>query len=187
MKITSAQRPFLGEKICGDVFVVLSSGPITTIAVADGLGHGPMAAEAAKAFCEFVSSCETAPLVDIIRDGHKKIRRTRGAVGALLRIDESLHQMEFAGVGNIGLHAISKALIRPVSSPGIIGKQIRNKIIEFRYPLAEDDLLVMFSDGVSARFDPKQYSRLDLEDMPYAIMKDYGKQHDDVTCVVIRY
>ncbi len=186
MKLGSAQRPKVGETVCGDAFVVLPSGSITTVAVADGLGHGPMAAEAAHMFCEFVSVNRDKTLTEIMEGAHRKIRHTRGAAAVLLRIDEKHEQMKFTGIGNIDLQAISQNPIKPVSLPGILGKRMK-KILEFDYTLSDGDLLILYSDGISSRFEAERYRRLEPEDMAKKILMEKGKQHDDATCIVIRY
>ncbi|MCD6498665.1 MAG: SpoIIE family protein phosphatase [Deltaproteobacteria bacterium] len=185
MNVGSAQRPKVGERVCGDAFVVLTSGSKTTIALADGLGHGPMAAEAGHAFCTFVAEHRDDALTDIIKGVHAQLRTTRGAVGAILRIDTESRAMQYVGVGNIDLVALSKAPIRPVSRPGVLGRRL-GKVLKFDFILSEGDLLVFFSDGISSRFDAKRYRNLELDKMAEAILREHGKQYDDATCIVVK-
>lgn len=183
-EIGVVQRPIRNEKVCGDAFVVLRDEEIT-IAVADGLGHGPKAAEAALAFCAYVEANVSRGLEEILRGATAEISHTRGAAAALLRIGDRQRCLSFAGIGNIELQAVSKLPIRPTSTPGIVGRPLR-KVLEFDYELNGGDLLAVYSDGISGRFRLESYGRLNAQSAAEAILSDHGKRHDDATCLVVR-
>ena len=186
MEIEIAKRPMIGEAVSGDDVVVIH-GPDgeVLIVVADGLGHGAKAREAAEAFCAFVELNASSPLDAIIRDGSRAISATRGAAAALLRIDGGNARLSFCGVGNIELQAASAAAIRPVCMPGIIGRPLR-KVLVFDYALREGDLLVAHTDGISSRFHLEEYAALTAPEAAARILAEHGKNHDDATCVAIR-
>ena len=184
IEIGSIQRPAAGQLVCGDVFSVLTSGPRTTLAVADGLGHGPKAADAAKAFCAYAESHKEEGLEVILRGAHRHLTHSRGAAGALVRIDEQRREIEFSGVGNIELRAQSRQRITPVSVPGALGINLRKTLL-FRYEISEGDILTVFSDGMSTRMEIHRYRHLAPQKMAEALLDAYGKHHDDVTCLVI--
>ncbi len=184
MDIGTAQRPCRGETICGDVFKIVEHG-ITTLAVADGLGHGPKAAVAAEKFCAHVGENISESLAQIMRGSTRALARTRGAAGALIRIDEEAGTLEFCGVGNIEMRASSAKAIHPISVPGIIGRPLR-KVLKLDYELTAGDQLVIFSDGLSSRFDMQKYKHLSPQRMADTLLPDHGKFHDDVTVIVIR-
>jgi len=166
--------------------VILTRAQVTLVAVADGLGHGELAAVAARAFCAVAAERCQHSLVEIMEGAHVRLAATRGAAAALVSIDESKDSLEFVGVGNIDLKASARGRIAPVSTPGIVGSRIR-KIKSFCYSLAAGDLLVVASDGVSLRFDVASFQHLEEQAMADAILVKHGKTHDDATCVVIRY
>jgi serine/threonine protein phosphatase PrpC len=184
MEIGVAQRPAIHERICGDDSTIVR-GEDTLIAVADGLGHGPKAAEASQAFCRYVREHASEGLEDIILGASHQIRRTRGAACALLRIDAHEKVLTFAGVGNIELHAMSRKPIHPISMPGIVGKRIQ-KVQPFECELNPGDLLAMVSDGISSRLDLRPLKDLSVQEIADTLMKTHGKDHDDATCIVIR-
>jgi negative regulator of sigma-B (phosphoserine phosphatase) len=172
--------------VCGDSYVVATQDSKTTVAVADGLGHGPEAAEASVAFCAFVEERREQSPHDLMAEVRPRLAGTRGAAAAVLRFDEDGGTLEFAGVGNIEVHAHSDVAIHPVSTPGIVGQHVR-KIIPFRYDLSSAALFAVFSDGISSRFDIASYRGLEPQAIADAILQDHGKDYDDATCVVIRY
>jgi anti-sigma regulatory factor (Ser/Thr protein kinase) len=77
----------LGEDVCGDAWAVDQNGTSTTLFVADGLGHGPVAAEAAveavRLFRRFRGH-QVTTLLDCVDNG---LRSTRGATISMARYD----------------------------------------------------------------------------------------------------
>ncbi|MFC1850205.1 SpoIIE family protein phosphatase [candidate division CSSED10-310 bacterium] len=185
LDIGSSKRPARGERICGDDFVIFSNHEETIIALADGLGHGPKAAEAAQAFCHYVEECQIHSLEEIIAGAHAHIRSTRGTVAGIVRINANLKQIEFSGVGNIELKCISQEPICPVSMPGIIGHRL-HKTKLFSYKVNVGDLFILFSDGISSKFELEKYSHFNVQQIADAVLQDYEKYYDDRTCIVIR-
>jgi serine/threonine protein phosphatase PrpC len=188
VSIGTASRPASGETVCGDQVRVVRDGAATTIAIADGLGHGPRAAQAATAFCAVVERHPAEPLELLFARASRELEQTRGAAAVVLRVDAVEGTLLFSGVGNVETRAISKAPIRPISTPGIVGRRLL-RARELRYPLAAGDLLVVFTDGVSSRLDVATVAELssDPQAMADRILEIHGKGHDDATCVVIRY
>ncbi len=180
-----AQRARLSESICGDVVTVTRKPSGVLIAVADGLGHGEFAYEAARTFCDFAANRAEDAIESIISDAHTVMAKTRGAAAALVNINEGGKTLEFVGVGNIELRSVSKERISPVSVPGIVGARLR-RIRSFRYGLNEDDLFVIFSDGISSRFALEECRARTDRALADRILGDFGKSHDDATCIVVR-
>ena len=184
MDIGVAERPCQGETVCGDTHLVIA-GEVTLVAMADGLGHGPQAREAALAFNKHVEEHAHESLEEILRGASAAISKTRGVAAAVMRIDQRAMTMSFAGVGNIDMHAVSSERIRPVSIPGIVGSRIR-KVRQFDYDLAIGDLLLLHSDGISSRLILEDFRKLAVQEMADEILLQHGKYHDDATCLVIR-
>lgn len=185
LTIGTAQRNCRREVVCGDAFTILS-GDVATIALADGLGHGGAAEEAALVFTRYVDELGRGPLEDVLRGASQVMNRTRGAAAALLRIDPARRVVSFAGIGNIELRSVSAQPIKPVCVPGILGRLLR-KVLTFDYELSPGDLFVLFTDGISSRIQLTQFSGLEPQAMAEAILEQHGKLHDDASCVVVRY
>lgn len=186
MDIEIAKRPMLGQTVCGDVASVIhtNDGGVL-IVLADGLGHGTMAHEAAEAFCAFAELHATRPIEAIMREGSLAIAATRGAAAALLRIGDGGTRLSFCGIGNIEVQANSVDAIRPICMPGIVGRPLR-KVLSFDYALSCGDLLVAHTDGISSRFRLEKYAHFPAVEAADRILSEHGKGHDDATCIVIR-
>lgn len=180
-----AQRARLNESICGDVVSVTTKPSGVLIAVADGLGHGEFAHEAARTFCDFAKQHAEEAIESIVASSTAVMAKTRGAAAALVDFDEEQKIVQFVGVGNIELRSLSKEKICPISVPGIVGASLR-RIRSFRYNLNDDDLFIIFSDGISSRFALEEYRSLTERQLADRILVEFGKSHDDATCVVIR-
>ena len=180
-----AQRPLAGEKVCGDAFTVATHAQGTIVCLADGLGHGPAAHEASEAACRHVRENAGAPLDALMRGIGGALSGLRGAAVSLLAIDQAAARVRFVGVGNVELRAAARAPIAPPNLPGIVGQRMRAPRI-WEYPLAGGDVLVLFSDGISSRFDLAPLAPLEPKALAEAILASHGKSHDDASCVVVR-
>jgi anti-sigma regulatory factor (Ser/Thr protein kinase) len=189
LEVGALSLPKPGEDVCGDWWAVASFPERTLILVADGLGHGPGAAEAAlEAVKTFHERAALTP-TEIVESIHAALRGTRGAAVAVTEIAPSHEAARFAGVGNISGVVISGERSRQmVSHNGTAGHSAR-RIQEFTYPWSSDALLVLYSDGLVSHLHPERYPGL-LKHHPDLIAatfyRDCARGRDDVTVVVAR-
>lgn len=179
-----------GESICGDGWSWRLREGRLAIFVADGLGHGISAHEAAStAVAAFARGYEDTPR-RLIEDVHAALRSTRGAAVAAAAVDLHRGVTAYAGLGNI-----AGAILLPgggrhnmVSHNGTAG-HAAGKIQEFSYPLPSGALLVLASDGLATQWDLKAYPGL-LSRSPSLIAsvlyRDFSRRRDDVTVVVAK-
>jgi anti-sigma regulatory factor (Ser/Thr protein kinase) len=175
-----------GELECGDSWHVERRGDETALIVVDGLGHGSFAAEAAR---EAVGAFEAAPFEqpqDVMTRANGAMSKTRGGAAACAKI--SGERVSYSGVGNISgtllAHEKSQGL---VSHNGTLGMNQR-RAQQFEYTREPGALLVMHTDGISARWDLKY--RPDVLVRHPAIVaamlyRDHARGRDDATVVVI--
>lgn len=175
-----------GEDIAGDEAVIARQPPLTLIGLADGLGHGPHAAEAASVFCRYVQERVSTPLEELLMGAGEMLTPTRGAAAALLRIDEHAGEVEFAGVGNIALKPVTKTAMPSFCSAGILGRRVR-RLRSFRFPISPGDILILHSDGIASSFDLAPFRDLEPQEMARRIVEVHKKSFDDATCVVALY
>ena len=182
-------RAMPGETVCGDGCFYNSSDRRTVCAIADGLGHGPLAAEASIRAIESLRSYGRIPLVDQINRAHESLRATRGAA---LGVAEILHDqciVKFSGIGNIMATVIQNGTTRNmVSHNGILGHQI-TRVTEFQYPWSESAILIMCSDGISTHWDMKSYDGLMSRDpslIAAILYRDFARGRDDSTVLVFK-
>jgi hypothetical protein len=79
--------PIAGETACGDAWSFHEGSGRTIYMVADGLGHGPFAAEAAAEAIRIFDECARMTPVEILTAAHGALRKTRGAAVAIAEIN----------------------------------------------------------------------------------------------------
>jgi anti-sigma regulatory factor (Ser/Thr protein kinase) len=179
--------PMPGQAVCGDSWTVASGGE--TLFVADGLGHGPEAAEASvqavRLFHRF-NGHQVPTLLDYVHGG---LRATRGAAIAIARHDKAERKIVYSGVGNIaGVLAVDGGLRRMVSMPGTAGHNAR-KIQAFDYPFA-NGLVIMHSDGLQSSWTLERYTNLATLHpalIAAVLYRDLTRRRDDATVLVARW
>lgn len=186
VRFGAVRVPMPGEVHCGDAWHLVSKGDATSIMVVDGLGHGTFAAEAAQAGIDaFIASAWDEPQQVLTRAG-AAMSKTRGGAAACARLERD--RLVYAGIGNI-----SGALISPersqglVSHAGTLGMQVR-RAQQFEHARAANTLLVMHSDGVSARWSYKDRPEFFAHHpgvIAAVIYRDNGRERDDATVVVV--
>ena len=189
LEVGALSLPKPGEVVCGDRWAVAWFPERTLILVADGLGHGPGAAEAAMEAVQTFHERAALTPVAIVESIHAALRSTRGAAVAVTEIAPSQEAIRFAGIGNIsGIVLSSEGSRQMVSLNGTAGHSAR-RIQEFTYPWSSDALLILYSDGLVSHLHPERYPGL-LRHNPDLIAatlyRDYTRGRDDVTVVVAR-
>lgn len=191
LEIGAVSVPMAGEEICGDSWCVEVALDRTLVLVADGLGHGPLAASAAReAVRAFRAQAERGPGA-IIKAAHEALRATRGAAVAVAEVDLGRRELRFAGVGNVAASVLVPDDGRSfslVSHTGTAGLSVR-RVQEFVYPWAPGSVLVMHSDGLASHWNLGRYRSLANEHpglIAGVLYRDYRRGRDDVTVLAAR-
>jgi anti-sigma regulatory factor (Ser/Thr protein kinase) len=179
-----------GELVCGDDWAWRMRDNRLSLFIADGLGHGLSAHEAATTATRTFAAAHESHPGRLIEDVHAALRPTRGAAVAALSIDVERGTATFAGLGNI-----SGVVLQPgkgrhsmVSHNGTAGHTAA-RIQEFHYPVPADSIVVLFSDGLGTHWDLGTYPGLWLRDpsvIAGVLYRDFSRRRDDVTVVVLR-
>lgn len=189
LHIAGMTVPYPGEVVCGDGVFTVQTSERTLAFIADGLGHGAGAAEAAQeAITAFRQRASLAP-GEILGYVHDALRKTRGAVAGIAEIRPRERSLVFAGVGNISGVVLSEGRSKSlVSHGGTLGMTVP-KIQEFRSEWPDDGILVLHSDGLQSKWDLAPYPGL-LSRHPAligaALLRDFRRQRDDASVVVVR-
>lgn len=183
-----ASRSLSGETVNGDAWTVEQAGTRCRVAVIDGLGHGPAAAEASNAARETLRQHPDLDPIEALAACHKALSRTRGASVSVAQIDPDAHRVTYAAVGNV-----ETRLWRGEKGPrlmnyrGIVGVRVPT-FRSFDYRLDGPWLLVMHSDGVSARFEISEVLGLagsSPQSLAETILNTWGRETDDATVLVV--
>ena len=180
-----------GETECGDDWGIVADDGRgrALLTVIDGLGHGLAAAEASRRGVELATESAADRPGQVVAALHRGLRSTRGAAVAVAELQANDTNLLYAGLGNI-----SGAIVRPTESKslmshnGIAGHEMR-KIQELTYEWPAEALLVMHSDGVSAKWDLSRYPGLHSRHpsvVAGVIYRDLSRGRDDAVVVVVR-
>ncbi len=180
-------RPKRGQDISGDAYLIVEVYGAHLIAVADGLGSGEEAAQAARLAMATVGEHAWANLPDILQWCHLALRGTRGAVMGLLKIETEGRQVSYAGVGNIDLRSHSASGFRPFNAYGIIGSRLPD-VRTFVGDYEPGDLFVLSTDGITRQFNLDKLPAVrgqSPQSLAQQIVASFGRQEDDMTVLVI--
>ncbi len=175
-----------GETHCGDAWDVVHEDGKAAVMVVDGLGHGTFAAEAAHAALEAFGRDSFGEPVEIMTRANGLMSKTRGGAAACARIVGG--RVSYSGIGNITGYLVSAGKSQGLMSHnGTLGLNPR-RAQQIEYSREDGGLLVMHSDGISARWDYK--SRPEVLACHPAIIagmiyRDHGRGRDDATVVVV--
>jgi hypothetical protein len=182
--------PHPGELTCGDNWSIRRNRLATSLLVADGLGHGVLAADASSAAVKAFHAGNENSAGRTLENVHLALRATRGAAVAVAHIDHETRVARYAGVGNIVGVLLGGA--RPqfmVSHNGTAGLEAR-RFQEFDYRVPTDGVVVIHSDGINTSWSTDGYPGL-LRRHPSVIAgilyRDASRGHDDACVVVGRY
>jgi anti-sigma regulatory factor (Ser/Thr protein kinase) len=175
-----------GEIDCGDAWKLVLRADGFSLLVADGLGHGTFAAEAARAcVAAFIAAPADAPK-DILQRANRAMTRTRGGGAACARFGGQ--SLSYSGVGNISGHLLGAGRSQGLlSHNGTLGMHQR-ATQQLEYPVAPGSLLVMHSDGLSARWDLEAQSELRRAHpaiIAAVLYRDHGRARDDAPVGVV--
>jgi hypothetical protein len=180
--------PYPGESVSGDGWAAATEGDPTLLLV-DGSGHGAPAARAVEIATHIFAEQHAADCERIAVSLHRALAPTRGAALALARIDGAAGMLRFVGIGNIvGALAGDDGVRRMVSHNGTAG-HVAPRIREFTYKLSGTPLVILHSDGVSARWEMAQYPGLALAHpalVAGVLFRDFRRGRDDATVVAMR-
>lgn len=180
------------ETFCGDTWRLAERAEDLVLMMVDGLGHGPEAAKAADLAAKSFEQDPFAPLSETAQRIDRAMRGSRGGAVALACLEWQAGIVRYVGVGNISarLKPIGDEPARGLlSHNGIVGVQAR-KIQEFQYPLPQDGILVMHTDGLQTRWSLEGYPgwiSYHPATMAGMLYRDHTRGRDDVTVAVVRF
>jgi anti-sigma regulatory factor (Ser/Thr protein kinase) len=178
-----------GERECGDGWALAKEADRFVLLVVDGLGHGPVAAIAARRAEELFMTEQHRDPGAIVERLHDALRSTRGAAVSVTEVRPSSSTVRHCGLGNVGVVVIGGDQSRQlVSMNGTAGHEAP-RIREFEYPWIDDSLLVSHSDGLHSRWQLGTYAGLQQAGpslVAAVLYRDARRGRDDTTVCVLR-
>ncbi|HUB28284.1 MAG TPA: SpoIIE family protein phosphatase [Terracidiphilus sp.] len=189
LQVAGFAVPYPGERVCGDDWSCHCTPERTVALLVDGLGHGWGATEAAREAISSFREHVDSPPGTTLEYVHDALRKTRGAVAAIVELRPKQRVLVFAGVGNISCSLFANGTSRSfVSHNGTLGLHL-SRIQEFQSDWPADGVLVLHSDGVQAKWDLASYPGLTARHAAViggVLLRDFRRQRDDASVVVIK-
>jgi hypothetical protein len=120
---------------------------------------------------------------------HSELKGTIGAAAGLCVVDRVTRDVRYIGVGNTVLRTFGSQATRLISTDGIIGGHFRTPAVQTAR-LNESGTILLYTDGVSDRFEVEQYPQViyhSASAIARKIVDRFGKPYDDATCMAMRY
>lgn len=188
VELGAVLSPYPGEMECGDAWAY-GNRRGEALFVVDGIGHGALAAAAAAVAKEVFDAHGGEDCVPLVERMHRALAPTRGAALALARLDHDRKLVRFVGVGNIAASFVAEGKQRRmVSHNGTAGHRTP-RIAEFTHPFSGQTVVIMHSDGISARWELEDYpglASLHPSVIAGVLFRDHRRARDDATVAVMR-
>lgn len=181
--------PAPGEAVAGDAWAMQQSSQRALFMIADGLGHGPAAAEASTSAVIAFEQCGASSPGAVVERLDGALRGGRGAAVAVAELRTDTRTVRYAGAGNIsGVIIWPEGSRRLVSHDGTAGLSV-HRVQEFAYPWPPRALLVMHSDGLGTHWALHDYPGLHARHpalIAAVLARDHARGRDDLTVVAVR-
>lgn len=185
--VGAVSLPAPHEVVCGDAWRVACRGRDLAVLVVDGVGHGPLAADAAQRAVEVFDADPFADDQPFFDRAHAALIGSRGAVAARTTVRD--RAVGYAGVGNISGALVSTEGHRGLPSQnGTVGADQRRQVTSTAYAWPARGVLVMHSDGITSRWSLAAYPGLVVRHpaiIAAVVARDFIRGRDDVTVVVV--
>ena len=181
-----------GQEESGDRCLVKVYKKQALAAVVDGLGHGEAAAEAAQRAIATLEENYEESLTTLVRMCHAALRRTRGAVMSLAKLDGCDHTVTWLGVGSVEgyllrhEHGLLQAQESLLLRAGIVGDylpRLSASIIQ----ASRGDTLIFATDGIRPGFADQTNLAESAQQIADRILALHGRGDDDALVLVVRY
>ncbi len=183
-------RPYPGEVVSGDGAFARRTRRGLLVAVADGLGHGEEAREAANAAIAAARRAAESGPEAVLAEAHTAAAGSRGVAMTVAEWTER-GDLLLAGVGNVMGYVVGPRIAsRFMGAAGVVGAPgpLRKIGIE-RLTLGPYDALLLCTDGVTSRLSLEDDLAL-LREAPIVIaqrvLARFGRDNDDALALVAR-
>jgi hypothetical protein len=191
-QITVMERPHPRETVSGDMTFIDRGRTKLRIAVADGLGHGPAAREAAQRTVHALHGQLHLSLEEAVLKAHESAASTRGATLGVVDLDFETKMVRATTVGNIRIVMFFGAgrLWSPCGTDAVLGHgrgtfHGRLEVRVEQHQLPGDALLALFSDGLQSQLRLPWQRAIEPEELALQLFSSYGVATDDATLLLL--
>jgi hypothetical protein len=162
------------------------------MAVIDGIGHGPDAADAAEQAVEAIRALPEEPLEVVIEHCHEALRESRGAAVTVLQVGLDDGIMSWLGVGNVDAWILRRDIVGMVvvesalPANGVLGAQmpiLRPRTVQLR----GGDVIIMATDGVAPSWTHAVRPGQTVTTTAQHILDEHARSADDALVLAGRY
>lgn len=175
------------EQACGDTWRIAVRGHEAAVMLVDGLGHGPLAEEAAQRAAEVFERDPFAEDQVFFDRAHAALLGGRGAAAARAVVKGG--DVRYAGIGNVAGSLVAPDISRGLPSQnGTVGADARRRVATTDHPWPARGVLLMHSDGISTRWALDAYPGLIVRHpaiVAGVVARDFIRGRDDATVVVV--
>ena len=183
------RRALNDARECGDVGHYWCWEDKIVLCLVDGLGHGPMAEEAAVAAVACVGERLDQPLPAVFEHCDEIISHTRGVAMGIAIVDTGGDTLTYAGVGNTRIVLSGATTTNLFSTSGIVGGGYAT-LQPQTVPLVPGDVVAMYTDGIKSEINIGAYDpslRSDPQGLSEYILHDWSRGTDDAAVLIYRY
>jgi len=186
---TTRNRPFFGETVSGDGWVIADVEQGLLVVIIDALGHGYRAAELARQMESYINQHLSCDLTWLMTQVHEQFRGSIGAAVSMLYLDYSRQTLQGVAVGNTLIRKCNGHWQSFHAQPGVVGEMLPT-LRPFEASLMPQDLIVLSTDGISENIrlsDSPALCYQSVDEIASFFIDNHGKHHDDATVIVVRY
>lgn len=188
--VGAKSTPKRGQDVSGDAWAVRHAADSLWLTLLDGLGHGPLAADASRRAVDIFMAADPAAMPEeVLRTVHAGIKATRGAVMAIAKIEPAKSVLSFAGVGNIvSIVHTAETTQHLLSTDGTVGYNVRT-VRPTQAGWATGSVFIATTDGLSTRWNLNRHPGLTSRHpslIASVLHRDFARDADDATIVVIK-
>jgi anti-sigma regulatory factor (Ser/Thr protein kinase) len=189
ISVDGLTRPITGEDANGDAWAARETDSALTMLVVDGLGHGELAAHAARAAIDMFASEPWRGPAAFLEAANGRLAGSRGAAVFAGHLERDTGRLVYSSVGNIAGRVVGHDhAVGLVSHPGIVGVLTR-AVKEQSVIVEPGSVVVIHSDGLTQKWDVSTVRTARTRNptlLGGLLLRDAGIHHDDATAVVAR-
>lgn len=191
LQATLLERPHPREAQSGDMALVERRGDKLRLAIIDGLGHGPLAREAAQRAVESLRASLHLDIQEAVLRAHEQLGSTRGGTLGLADLSLEARTIRATTVGNsrVVLFFGGGRVWSPCGTDAVLGhgrggSHGRLDVRVEQHPWPNDSILAMFSDGLLNQLR-LPWQRTDLDELAAQLFHTFSVATDDATLLLL--